>query len=234
MATRGSEKTTNTGGTPVQCMSPALTSGLWVTNINAGSVAHGSGSMFIFNHSITSGTTQSYSEVNFRAYGDGRLTNFWEQGGSVIGSTYLSDVDVKRPNCACTKLTEFTSSYLHEGFVYFITFEDGYTLRAGPSMSVLVPGSGLHPKTIEDLQVGDLVCKCGNTGRTNEVFSDCVTVTKKQTHGLFNNTLTGSITHNITTTWPQDNEKFASSECRACFMVENGVYVLAIPNGGSY
>lgn len=244
MATRGSEKTSDVPGEieHQQCESIGVNAALFVTDVNTYSSAHGSGSMFIFNHSIDAGVTSSHPPTYFRAYGDGRLTNFWALGGSTLGSKTMS-VDIKRPNCACTSLTEFTSSYLNEGFAYFITFEDGYVLRAGPSMSVLVPiqyctatecVSKVIPKTLEDLQIGDLVCKCGNTGTTNEVSQDCVLVSGKQAWGLFDANLTASITHNIKTSFPQDHPDFTTSECTACFMVENGIYVLAIPNGGSY
>ena len=219
------------------CASPATTTGLWVTIANVSSSAL----------NTTDEHTIMHSSMSFRATdngalytGDGLLANTMLNGNGAIsipgsgdstGHNYTGSISVKRPTCVCTQLTsfagqaKFTSTYP----MRYLKFDDGYEVELGKKICLLIVRTdGVGFKKVNTVSVGDTIVKCAYPGSgQQQVQSSCTTVVAAS-----NVNRSGKFISAITTTWPQN--EFATSEVRGSLMLENGVYVNFVPNGGSY
>ena len=219
------------------CQSPVNTSALWVTAANAVSLdASGAGSYNADNKSFI-------EDKNIRCTSEGVLKKFTEIHQDDVVSlpsanaknTSTPNIDVKRPNCECCKLTDLTIKHQQTtatpANVYRITFADGYEIKLGKFIFVLKIGtSGLEFSKVEDLTTNDYVVKCASADNTSNISSGCVKVT-----GAANSVSVSAGEYFVTepeTDWPQS--EFSTSEIRSALMLENGVYIFTIPDGGEY
>ena len=226
------------------CISPANTSALLVTKANANSLGSfmsisylDTGANFMIVASIpidakirmtnngilkTLATVQSDNGVADPTSG---------AGNQVLVTCNAYQCDVKRPNCECTTLDSF---YVFKnnapgtmGFVRTVTFSDGYSINLGLGIQMLVIGAtGLEFK---QPAANDWVCSCQSPGRTSDITTGCIQVSSVTNIVLPINTVMAALP---TTSWPKD--KFASSEMKCALMLENGVYIFFIPDGGTY
>ena len=217
------------------CQSPANNTGLLVTIANAASAGAGD-----YNTN-----TRSYINQNtkIRCTEEGELKTILKiisQAGVTLpsggGSANVNcSIKVKRPNCECTVLETFRCKHLSSGTatsnVQSLTFDDGYQLNLGKFYYLLKIGSGgLEFATVDSLSANDYVVSCQSHGRTSDISSGCTKITAKG----------GSVTVSAgetffcrpVTSYPQDT--FSTSEIRSAIMLENGVYIFTIPNGGDY
>ena len=176
-------------------------------------------------------------------------TKTWEAGNNATEETGLphGGLSVKRAGCYCTELTKFKVHNQGSGMMTFrtIEFEDGYKLDGvgsaqskkflGEEICLLVVRPNEEQTksipslmAVKDVEPGDLVLKCTNITNTNEKGHDCVKVTA--TGSFTDNNI--KYVHSWETKWPQ--EEWSNSSVRGCLMLENGVYVVANPQGGSY
>ena len=164
-----------------------------------------------------------------------------ENGGSIPSSgatnTNTPGVKVKRPNCECTNLskiklynnTSFTGA--SAGLFRTITFSDGYSVSLGNKWQMLKVGTaGLEFKQINsgNLVANDYVVACQSYGKTQDISSGCLKITNKVNTDI----ASGMYAYQPETDYPQNS--FGTSEMIAAIMLENGVYIFSIPNGGSY
>ncbi len=225
------------------CASPATTQGLWETIANLSSSAM----------TVADEHTPMYASMSFRATDNGSLytgnqilANPMLNGSGVItipgsgtsallpaaGSGYTGSISVKRPTCTCTQLTSFAgyAKFTGTGFpMRYLKFDDGYEVELGKKICLLVVRTdGVGFKKVNTVSVGDTVIKCAYPGPgQQQVQSSCTTVVAASNKTRFGQFITG-----VQTTWPQN--EFPSSEVIGSLMLENGVYVNFIPNGGSY
>lgn len=232
MAMRASTQLGPPGG---GCQSPGNTTGLLVTTANAASAGAGDYST----------NTRSYINQNtkIRCTEEGELKTVLEiisQAGVTLpsggGSANVNcNIKVKRPNCECTVLETFRCKHLSSGTatsnVQSLTFDDGYQINLGKLYYLLKIGSsGLEFANVDSLSANDYVVSCQSYGRTADISTGCTKITTKG----------GSVTLSSgetffcrpVTSYPQDT--FATSEIRSAIMLENGVYIFTIPDGGSY
>tara|TARA_Y100000356_G_C11128030_1_gene218449 strand:- start:269 stop:610 length:342 start_codon:yes stop_codon:yes gene_type:complete len=111
----------------------------------------------------------------------------------------------------------------------YLKFDDGYEVELGKKICLLIVRTdGVGFKKVNTVSVGDTIVKCAYPGSgQQQVQSSCTTVVAAS-----NVNRSGKFISAITTTWPQN--EFATSEVRGSLMLENGVYVNFVPNGGSY
>jgi hypothetical protein len=217
------------------CQSPANTTGLLVTIANAASAG------------ATDYNTNTRSYINqntkIRCTEEGELKTVLEiisQAGVTLpsggGSVNVNcGIKVKRPNCECTVLETFSCKHLTSGTatsnVQSLTFDDGYQINLGKLYYLLKIGSsGLEFATVDSLSTNDYVVSCQSPGRTSDISSGCTKITAKG----------GSVTVSAgetffcrpVTSYPQDT--FTTSEIRSAMMLENGIYIFTIPDGGAY
>jgi len=232
---------TTTNGSGFGCVSPATSGasgeGIWVTTCNAASQAM-----------TTSDTKVIHSTTKIRCGADGRLNTFDSiLNGSVVtngngsqtipgsgtstGYNFTGSVAVKRPTCVCTTMHGFYGRAKFNSAVSMkrITFEDGYVFECGNKISFMsINGSGVIVKSADALAGGDQIIKCSYPGGGEQpVQSGCTKVISVA--GI---STTGRFINAVSTLWPQS--EYATSEVRGAVMLENGVYALWIPNGGSY
>jgi len=228
----------NLQGVPgLGCQSPAITSILFVTAANAVSLdASGAGSYNADNKSFI-------EDKKIRCTSEGVLKKFTQihqdDGVSLPSAnaknTSTPNIDVKRPNCTCAKLTDLTIKHQQASAtpsnVYSITFADGYSIKLGKYIFLLKIGtSGLEFSKVEDLTTNDYIAKCATPGRTDEISAGCVKITS-----ISSNASVDAGEYFVTepeTDWPQS--QFPTSEIRCSLMLENGVYIFTIPDGGEY
>lgn len=223
------------------CMSPAMSGisggNLWVTASNAASQAM-----------TTSDTKVILSSTQIRCSEDGALFTFDDilsgdvvtNGNGVVtipgsgtstGYNFTGSVAVKRPTCVCTSMHSFYGRAKNNSAISMrkIIFEDGYTIDVGNKLSFLsIDATGIVVKTADALVAGDQVITCGYPGGGEQPLqSGCVKVTSNAV-----TTNTGKFINAVSTLWPQS--EYPTSEIRGVVMLENGVYLFWIPNGGSY
>lgn len=229
--------TATTAGTGYGCQSPAITPTIWVTASNAASsvittsdsnVVHATQSI----RCTSLGELHTFDEIlagDVVTNGNGIQTI--PASGDSTGYNFTGSMAVKRPTCVCTTLHSFygrasndTSVTMHK-----ITFEDGFVFECGAKLSFLsIDSTGVIIKSADALSGGDQVIKCGYPGQGEQpIQSNCTRVITNATI-----TTTGRFINAVSTHWPQ--ALFDNSEVRGVIMLENGVYVIWIPNGGSY
>jgi len=217
------------------CQSPANNTSLLVTTANAASAGAG--------HYNTNTRSYLNQDARIRCTDEGELKTVLSiisrtgvtlpTGGAL--KTVDSSIKIKRPNCECTTLETFKCKHLTSGAstsnVQSLTFDNGYQINLGKSYYLLKIGtSGLEFALVSALNVGDYVVSCQSPGRTTDISTGCTKITAKA----------GSVTLSAgetflcrpETSYPQD--EFSTSEIRSAIMLENGVYIFTIPNGGDY
>jgi len=208
------------------CQSPAETETLYVTRFNASSSAM----------NATSTNAVLHSTQSIRCSDDGEIHTFDSiLLGSVVtnvtGKDFTGSLAVKRPTCTCTAMHKFHGQAKFGAAINMrrITFEDGYSVDCGEKLCFIsINGDGIIAKTADSLAAGDQIIKCGYPGAGEQpIASDCTRVITNTAIST-----TGRFIGSVSTHWPQ--AAFPSSEVRGCLMLENGVYVMWIPNGGSY
>ena len=151
--------------------------------------------------------------------------------GDSTGYNFTGSVAVKRPTCLCTTMHSFYGRAKHSSAVAMkkITFSDGFEFKCGSKIQfVSLDYYGIKIYPADALTVGKQIIKCSYPGQGEQpVQSGCVSVAAISTVNE-----TGKFINAVSTHWPQ--EEWASSEVRGCVMLENGVYALWIPDGGSY
>ena len=218
------------------CVSPANNSALLVTKANAAS----------FSPNIAVIDTAISADTTIRCTNQGELKTFRQiflDDGATLPSSGLTagttpNIKVKRPNCECTDLTAFriwhNSSTLLSSLNYFyrFTFSDGYSVNLGQKWKLLKVGTaGLEFKQVNsaNLAANDYVVACQSYGKTTDVSTGCLEIVSKVSVNMVGGQY---FAYQPETSYPQDS--FGTSEMRAAIMLENGVYIFSIPNGGSY
>ena len=245
----------NFAGAPGGCVSPANTSNLLVTKANAVNlpsaytdISEGSGS-----HAVTYfpldknirvlgqsgyGVLKTIGQIQAEA----GIANPSSDAGLLVTLGSTPGVKVKRPNCECTMFNSFRvwnhANYIpaDEGpavssndWVNTYTFEDGYTISLGIGWYFLKVSNGLNFKNGMQISTGNYVACCMSNGNTTDISSGCARITDKIPFNISASTLGAS---HFSTSYPKDS--YSTSEIRAAIMLENGVYVFQIPNGGTY
>tara|TARA_R110001592_G_scaffold41308_1_gene134827 strand:- start:3991 stop:4689 length:699 start_codon:yes stop_codon:yes gene_type:complete len=217
------------------CQSPANNSALLVTLANGSSAGATD-----YN---TNTRTYLKSNTRIRCTDEGELKTLLSiisrsgvtlpTGGSLV--TVDSNIKIKRPNCECTILETFKCKHTTSGTstsnINSLGFSDGYNINLGRLYYLLKIGtSGLEFTTAEDLVVGEFVASCQSPGRTTDISSGCTKITSKSQTATID---TGETFFcRPETSYPQD--EFPTSEIRSAIMLENGVYIFTIPDGGDY
>jgi len=232
------------------CVSPANTSALLVTKANASSVTGWNSISYL--DPVTAGGggfVLNYIPIdrNIRMTNNGILKTLATvqsdngvadptsgAGNQSLVTCNAYQCDVKRPNCECTTLDSFyvykSDAINSAGWVKELTFSDGYVIELGLMVEVLrIGANGLEFISVGGLSVDDWVCSCQSPGRTSDITTGCTQITGITTAVIQSDTVFAALPY---TSWPQD--KFPTSEIRASIMLENGVYLFMIPDGGTY
>ena len=151
------------------------------------------------------------------------------------------DVDVKKPNCSCTLMTEYAvittdTDLLAQNVVWKVIFSDGYEIDLGKYWQVLrseydvAEGTSIWKfAAISQLVAGDLIATCASHGNTQEISQGCVSVVSTADVNIISGTTLACLPK---TNWPKS--QFPTSKVRAAIMLENGVYIFMIPTTGEY
>jgi hypothetical protein len=234
----------------MSCTTATIDSQMWVTESVLYTQSYGSPYTYGYTSVID-------AEQNFRAYDDGRMTNFkeilqdtglslpgtnssvvWASNGAGV-TVPFGGLKVKRPNCVCTSLSKFImhkrSSWGGAEFKK-ITLEDGYEpVYLGKSLMVLSSreapdhtGSIPSFRTVDELEPGDFILTCTNTENTMKTGTDCVKVAATASY-----TPSGTkyYVSGLTTAWPKN--EWSNSTVNGIMMLENGMYIATNPANGS-
>jgi len=217
------------------CVSPVNNTALLVTKANSVSTAV---STATYDQLIPAST-------KIRCTDEGVLKTFQEivteNGGSIPSSgntnTNTPGVKVKRPNCECTNLSKIklfnnnvnvTPSNPNQ--IWNCTFSDGYSVQLGSYWQFLIVSTlGLKFVPLIAATTNDFVVACQSYGKTQDISSGCLQLSSKSATSLTSGTI---YAYQPETDYPQNS--FGTSEMIAAIMLENGVYIFSIPNGGSY